>query len=69
MCAHPLVIVYFDSFERNEQFASITHDFDLELSCGLLQLWLNRFPAAGYELRLFRGPAAGYKLRLTPIFG
>ena len=81
MCAHPLVIVYFDSFERNEQFASITLDFDLELSCGLLQLWLTRFLAAGYELRLFRGlasgyklrqspvPAAGYKLRLTPIFG
>ena len=36
MCAHPLVIVYFDSFKRNEQFASITPDFHQELSCSLL---------------------------------
>ena len=45
MCAHPLVIVHFDSFERNEQFASITPDFHQELGCGF-------YPAAGYELRL-----------------
>ena len=33
----PLVIVQFDSFERNEQFASITPDFHRKLRCGLLQ--------------------------------
>ena len=32
--------VHFDSLERNEQFASITSDFNRELSCGLLQLQL-----------------------------
>ena len=52
MCAHPPVIVYFDSFKRNEQFASITPDSHRELSCSLLQLQLTQFPAAGYELQL-----------------
>ena len=33
----PLVIVHFDSFERCEQFASITPDFHRELRCDLLQ--------------------------------
>ena len=40
MCVYPLMIVHFDSFERNEQFASITLDFHWELSCDLLQLRL-----------------------------
>ena len=40
MCAHPLVIVQFNSFERNEQFASINLDFHWELSCSFLQLQL-----------------------------
>ena len=81
MCDHPLVIVYFDSFKRNKQFASITPDFHQELSCSLLQLRLTRFPAVGYELRLswvlitgcklrLRSvPAAGYKLPLNPSYG
>ena len=38
MCVYPLMIVHFDSFERNEQFASITPDFHQELGCSLLQL-------------------------------
>ena len=33
----PLVIVRLNSFERNEQFASITPDFHRELRCSLLQ--------------------------------
>ena len=41
MCSHYLVIVFFNSFERNKKFASITPDFHRELSCGLLQLRLN----------------------------
>ena len=40
MCAHPLVIVQFNSFERNEQFASINLDFQWKLSCGFLHLRL-----------------------------
>ena len=40
MCAYPLVIVHFDSFERNEQLATITPDFHREFSYGLQQLRL-----------------------------
>ena len=80
MCAYPLVIVHFDSFERYKQLATITPDFHRELSCGLLQLrlilscgWIQvvaaRVPATGYKLRLCRVPAAGYKLRLNPSYG
>ena len=42
MCAPliPSMTIHFDSFERNEQFVSITPGFHQELSCGLLQLRL-----------------------------
>ena len=81
MCAPliPLVILHFDSFERNEQIASITPDFNQELSCGLLQLrlilscgWLDfrgptRVSVAAYDLRLSRVQATGFKLRLSRV--
>ena len=78
MCTYPLVIVHFDSFERNEQLATITRIFIGNLatacySCGWFcpaagyKLWLSRVLAAGCKLRLSRVPAAGYKLQLTRV--
>ena len=75
---YPIVVVHFDSFKRNEQFASITPDIHRELSCGLLQLllilscgwpdswgWIRVVPDS--ILRPNQVTAAGYNLRLSRV--
>ena len=82
MCAHPLLVVHFDRFERKmmNNLPRLPRIFIGDwaaacYSCGWFypaagyELRLSRILAAGYKLQLSRVPAAGYKLRLTPSYG
>ena len=58
MCAHPLMIVHFGSFERNSNFPQ----FYPEFSSGIELRFV--IATADFILRLTRFPRAEYKLRL-----
>ena len=82
MCAHPLVIVHFDSFESKimdnlprlprifiGHWAAACYSYDWFYPAAGYELRLSRVLAAEYKLRLSRVPAVGYKLRLTLSYG
>ena len=78
MCAHPLVIVHFDSFESKimnnlprlprifiGHWAAACYSYDWFYPAPGYELRLSRVLPAEYKLRPSRVPAVGYKLRLT----
>ena len=82
MCAHPLVIVHFDSFESKimnnlprlprifiGHWAAACYSYDWFYPAAGYELRLSRVLAAEYKLRLSRVPAVGYKLPLTLSYG